>query len=744
INESHTLTAVTQIPIGPTLKDEYPEIAEQARILPQRDLYFERGEDTFKEDSVMMADSTIFKIFTISLIAGDPNTALSEPYTMVLSESMARKYFGTSDAMGQSIKTLAGSDFTITGVFRDLPSNVHLRFNGLQSSATIEEQIGSERFNDRSAGSFWNVNLYTYVLLAENTSPGTILDKFPEFYDKYMKQLGDQINGTFDLRITPLADIHFQKDELMYDLPRGNMNYVYIMGIIGLLLIVIACINYTNLTTARAVNRAREIGIRKVGGASRRTLRMQFLGESVIVAIIAGIASAFLTLLALPLFNQLTGGQFDWHVLVQPPVILFILGVSVVTGILSGIYPSTYLASFNPVSILKGNGYMKDRGGLRRALVVIQFLISSVMIIGSVIVALQMGYIRTKDLGFDEDRILLLTLNDTVIVNNVNAYIEEIKRHPAVEGVSLSTTSPGRFHGKQVMTAEDNNGEMQEETFNNFIVDYEYLAVMGIELVQGRFYDREFGSDQNNAFVVNEALVREMQWGDSAIGKQFIGTVNIDGANNPVGEVIGVVRDFHYGSLHNPIEPLVLICRDNAQFMRTLNVSVKGDQMQDVLEWIEQKRAAFNPAYPIQYSYLSDELDAMYEEEEVVFALVLSFTVLIIIIAALGLLGLSAFMTVKRTRETGIRRVMGASQNQILTLFLVQFSKWVIISNVIAWPVAFLVMRNWLQNFTFRIEFPYWTFIVSLLVSTIIAVVTVSWQSIKASRMNPAASIRTE
>ena len=322
--------------------------------------------------------------------------------------------------------------------------------------------------------------------------------------------------------------------------------------------------------------------------------------------------------------------------------------------------------------------------------------------------------------------------------------MEEIKRHPAVEGTALSTTAPGRFYGKQGMTLEDTDGEMQEKVLNNCFVNYEYLDVMGMTLVEGRFYDREFGSDENNAFVVNESLVKEMQWGAEAIGKKFIQGINIQGANIPVGEIIGVVKDFNYGSLHNPVEPLVMLCREDTRFMRTVGVRIMGNQMQEVLSWIEEKRAAFNPAYPIQYSYLSDELDTLYEEEKVIFALVISFTLLIIFIAALGLLGLSAFMTVKRTRETGIRRVMGASQNQILALFLMQFSRWVIISNIIAWPVSFFVMKNWLQNFTFRIEFPFWTFIISLLLSLTIAVITVSWQSIKASRMNPAASIRAE
>jgi putative ABC transport system permease protein len=267
---------------------------------------------------------------------------------------------------------------------------------------------------------------------------------------------------------------------------------------------------------------------------------------------------------------------------------------------------------------------------------------------------------------------------------------------------------------------------------------------MGIPLVAGRYYNREFGSDQNNSIVVNEAVVRAMQWGDSALGKKFKLAPNVQNITTPDAEVIGVVKDYNYGSLHNPIEPLVFVCRENVPFLRLLHIRVENDQMQDVLNWVVEKRNAFNPSYPIQYSYLSEELDSLYEEEHVVFALVISFTILIIFIAALGLLGLSSFMTVKRTRETGIRRVMGASQNQILSLFLIQFAKWVIISNVVAWPVAYFVIKPWLQNFTYRIDFPFWTFIISLLLSLTIAVITVSWQSLKASRMNPAASIRVE
>jgi len=745
ISEEQDLTAITQIPLGPTLKDEYPEIEEQTRLFPRPDFYFKHGEDTFKEDSIMLADSSIFSVFTIPFVTGDPNTALTAPFSMVISSSLAHKYFGSWDVVGESMEDLEGTTFNITGVFEDLPGNVHQRYNGLISTSTIEDMIGPERFNDRSAGSYWNVQTYTYVLMAENTTPDMVISKFPEFYDKYMAELGDQINASFKLRITPLADVHFQKDELTWDLPKGNMNYVYIMAIIAVLLIVIASINYTNLTTARATSRSKEIGIRKVGGANRSILRSQFLGESLAMAILAGLLAIVLSILILPAFNNLAGKEFNFTILLRPTVLIFIFGISILTGLLSGIYPATYLASFNPVSILKGNGVSsKDRGWLRKGLVIAQFIISSVMIIGAIIVAQQMGYIQKKDLGFDRDQILLLSLNDTAIINNVSAFMEEIERNPSVEGTSTSTTAPGRFFGMQVMTAEQNNGEMIEKTFNNIIVNHDYMDVMGLELKEGRFYDREFGSDLTNAFVVNEALVREMQWGDSALGKQFIPGVNIQGANTPVGEIIGVVKDFNYGSLHNPVESLLLRCFDNQNFMRTLSVRVAGGDMQGVIDWINEVRDSFNPAYPIQYSFLKDELDELYEEERVVFALVISFTLLIIFIAALGLLGLSSFMTVKRTRETGVRRVMGATQNQILMLFLTQFSKWVIISNILAWPLSYFVMKNWLQNFTYRIDFPFWTFIISLLLSLTIAVITVSWQSIKASRMNPAASIKVE
>ncbi len=746
ISGKQDLLALTQIPLAPTLKDEYPEVEEMTRLLGQPSLYFKKGEDVFKEDSMAFADSTVFNVFSFEFINGDIRTALVEPLTIVLSKSLALKYFGNTDIINKSIKSLDGSDYRITGVFKDFPQNTHLRYNGLISSKTIEENIGSERFNDRSANSFWNVACYSYVKLAEHTSSEMVLDKFPDFYDKYMRELGDRINATFDLRMTNIADIHYQKDELGYDSPKGNMNYIYILALIAIFLVFIASVNYTNLTTARAARRGKEIGIRKVAGATKPKLRAQFLGESMITAFMAGIIGTALVLIFLPVFNESSDKSFEIGVVFQPFVILYILGLILLTGVLSGIYPASFLSSFNPVAILKGASTGKsEKGILRKMLVISQFAISAFMIIGAIVVALQLNFIRSTPLGFDKEQIIAIQLNDSSIINNIDAFREELKRNPNIEGTALSTSLPGRFISKNVMSVENGIGEMEDKTVDNLIIDYDFLDVLGIKIKEGgRNFSREYGEDQESSFIINEALAREYNISEDAVGKRFRPGVLLDGQGPPEGKIIAVVEDFHYSSLHNPVKGMVLILNDNANFMRTLSVRTNGKNTAETLSWIENKREEFNTTYPFEYTFLEDEIDELYAQEKIIFTLFITFTILVLFISAIGLLGLSAYMTAKRTRETGVRRVMGASQGQILRLFLFEFTKWVLISNVIAWPIAWYVMKRWLENFEFRNDFPFWTFGVSLLVSLVIAILTVSWQSIRASRMNPANSIRVE
>ncbi|MDF1571526.1 MAG: ABC transporter permease [Bacteroidales bacterium] len=747
INGKQDLTAITQIPLAPTLKDEYPEIEEMTRILPNPGIYFRSGEDIFKEDSIALADSTIFNVFTIEMIRGDQRTALVEPLTMVISESMADKYFGSPDIINESLRNLDGSEYRITGVFKDLPRNTHLRFNGLMSAKTIEEQIGTERFNDRSANSFWNVAGYSYVKLAENTTAQMVLDKFPEFYDKYMKELGDRLEATFDLRMTNVADQHYLPEELSWDLPKGNMNYIYILAIIAIFLVFIAGVNYTNLTTARAAQRGKEIGIRKVGGASRGILRKQFLSESLITALMAGIVALLLIMILLPVFNGFSEKAFRLGDIFQWDILLFIVGLTLLTGILSGLYPAYYLSSFDPVAIMKGGSDgLREKGWLRRVLVVAQFVVSAAMIIGTIVVALQLTYMRNKPLGFDRDQIITLQLNDTSIVNNVEAFKEELKRNPVIEGAARSTSVPGRFFGKSVMTVESGEGEMQEKTVNSVFVDYDFIDVYGMKLKDqpnARKFSKEFGSDLQSSFIINEAVAREFNHGEESVGKRFRPGVSIDGQGPPEGQIIGVLEDFHFASLHNPVDGLMLRVNEGA-FLQTLSVRFAEGQAAEALDWIKETREKFNPTYPIQYAFLQDEIEELYTQERIVFSLFIAFTVLVLFISAIGLLGLSSFMTAKRTRETGIRRVMGATQNQIILLFITQFSKWVIISNIVAWPLSWLVMSRWLENFEFRKDFPFWSFGVSLMASLVIAILTVSWQSIKAARMDPARSLKAD
>jgi putative ABC transport system permease protein len=449
----------------------------------------------------------------------------------------------------------------------------------------------------------------------------------------------------------------------------------------------------------------------------------------------------------LPTFNGFSDKGFNISDIFQLKILLFVLGLTILTGLLSGLYPAYYLSSFNPVAIMQGgSGGLREKGIIRRMLVVSQFVISAFMIIGTIVVASQLSYMKNKPLGFDKDQIITVQLNDTSVVNNVGAFKEELKRSPVIEGSALSTSVPGQFFGKRVMSVETSEGEMLDKTVDNVIVDYDFIDVYGIRLKDQpntRKFSKEFGSDPESAFIINEAVAREFNHGEESVGKRFRPGLMLDGQGPPEGQIIGVAEDFHYASLHNPVNGLVLMVRE-APFMRTLSVRFAEGKGAEALEWIIETREQFNPSYPIEYSYLDEAIEELYTQEKIIFSLFIAFTVLVLFISAIGLLGLSSFLTAKRTKETGIRRVMGATQNQILSLFLTQFSKWVIISNIVAWPMAYFAMKRWLENFEFRNDFPFWAFAVSLLASIVIAILTVSWQSVKASRTNPASSLMSD
>ncbi|MFC2081326.1 ABC transporter permease, partial [Bacteroidota bacterium] len=743
-NKFHKFAA-TQIPLAPTLMDEYPEIVNYARCIQAGTLYFKNEDREFQEDSILYADSTFFELFTHPFIFGDTPTALARPNTIVITESLARKHFGKENSIGLTLTDINNNVYEVTGVIRDLPLNSHMKFNGLISAATIAERIGVDRFNDRSAGSFWNIGVYSFVLLGENSDFQDVLDKFPDFYDKYMREVGDQIKGNFNLMGTPLADIHLNPMDLEYDLAKGNRSYVYIFMFAALFILIIASINYMNMATARSSRRSREVGMRKVSGSSRALLIRQFLGESVFITLFSFLISLVLVHLLLPFFNELTGKSLNPGILEMKDIYLSGLGIAVFIGLLSGLYPAFYLSSFNPVIVLKGL-ISGGRGGetFRKALVLLQFTISVIMVIGTMIVSGQLKFMKTTDLGFNKDNMIIMTVRDTTLRKSYDSFREELLEHPDITAVSQSSGNPGNNVGILVQRIEGDGGELVDKGINLYSIGYDYPDMMGIKMLQGRSYDRNMGTDISKAFIINESAAKEFGWGDEAIGKKWQFGIQLEGPPNRDGEVIGVFRDFHYASLHNKVEPIVLILQDNPRNLPFINIRTSGKNTNSVIEFIDSKRIEFGDSYPFDYDFLADNLDEYYKEEIVIGKIFRYFTILTIFIAALGLLGLSAFMAQQRTQEIGIRKVMGSTVNGVVLLFIKEFSKWVIIANLIAWPVAWYGMNKWLQDFQYRIEITVWLFAAALFLSLLVALVTVSWQSIRVGLINPAVSLKYE
>jgi putative ABC transport system permease protein len=531
---------------------------------------------------------------------------------------------------------------------------------------------------------------------------------------------------------------------LEYDQPKGNRSYVYIFMFAALFILVIASINYMNMATARSARRSREVGVRKVSGSSRGMLIRQFLGESMLITLISFTLSLIIVKLLLPAFNELSEKSLHFGILAMSEVVLSGLFIALLVGVVSGLYPAFYLSRFNPVIVLKGLATGGGGGSFRKALVLVQFTISVVMIIGTLIVSGQLRFMKTTDLGFDKENLMIMTVRDTTLRKSFEPFREEIMTHPEILGAAQSNANPGGMVGIVVQRIEGEGGELLDKAVNRYSVDYNYVDLMGIEIKHGRNYDRSMGTDISKAFIINEVAAHEFGWSEEALGKRWQLGINLDGPPERDGEVIGVFRNFHYAALHNKIEPIVLVLQEDPLRMPLFNIRISGNNTQEVIAFIDEKRKEFGDHYPFDYRFLTENLDEYYKEEAVIGTIFRYFTILTIFIASLGLLGLSAFMAQRRTREVGIRKVMGSSVNGIVYLFIREFSKWVIISNLVAWPLAWFGMDKWLQNFQYRIDITAWIFSLALGLSLAIAVITVSWQSIRAALTNPADTLRYE
>ena len=721
--------AVAQIPLADELRDNYPAVENAVRFFGTGRNLYKYGDQQFYEEGFYLADSTVFDMFDYEFISGDKNTALDLPYSIVLTESISKKYFGTEDPMGKSIKNQQNEEYKVTGLIKDVPENSHFRFDALQSRSSIPGYQGS----------WGNFGVYTYIELPR----GYDLEKMYTSLDTIVAQKVDPIFKDVGISIKyelqPIADIHLHSKIQDEAESGGDISYIYIFGAIACFMIIIACINYMNLATARSANRGKEVGVRKVMVAQKPQLITQFITESVLIALISLLVSLVAIYLLLPAFNSVANKSIPFGYILQGPVILSLVGIVVFVGIVGGSYPAFYLSGFNPVNVLKGKGASKGGSVLfRKALVITQFSISIFMLISTMIVFDQLEFIRNKDLGFQKERVIKITLSERELRQRGPALVEKFKQSPLVEKVGMADASPGEGIGKLLIQVEDSEGKMVDRGVDLYSAGFDFVPTMGMEIVQGRNFSRDVISDTTYAVLVNEAMVKRMNWADP-IGRKFV-----FGSREPVEKrVVGVVKDYNQNSLYDVIEPLMIILNDN---LRNVFVRVREGDVRQSLASLESIWNEVNPNFPFEYNFLDQDFDSQYKADEKRSKIFTVFSALTLSIACLGLLGLAAFTTEQRTNEIGVRKVIGASVPSLIILVTKEFFILVAISMVMAFPVAWYFTDGWLQNFAYRIELTgeWLTFILSVLLAFLITMATVGFHVIRAAIANPVNSLRDE
>ncbi len=732
INQTYTCA-----PLPQTMIADFPEVKQATRIAGKWSIVVKFQDKAFYEDDILIVDSTFFDVFDFKLTSGDPATVLTKPNSVVITESTARRYFGEDDPVGKYLVVEEGGENIqnlVTGVVEDPPSNSHFHFDILAALSTF----------DFSRSTNWmNNNFKTYLVLKEGADYQTLESKFPAFIRKYIgedKTEYDQwlaAGNSWEYFLQPLKEIHLTSDLNGEIEPNGNILYIYIFSIVAIFTLLIACINFMNLSTARSTGRSKEVGIRKVTGAGRPLLIRQFLLESVIFSILAMILSAITVLITLPLFNNLTGKDFEYRDLFTISNIGIIIILALFVGIIAGAYPAFFLSSFRPAVIIRDVFRSGSRRSvLRTILVVFQFVISIALITGTIVVSRQLNYFQNKNLGFDKDQILIIH-RPQGLRNNVNVFKESLLNYPSIKKVSASSALMGMGFNNWGCHFEGSD-ENQWTTLNMFITDHDFLETYSMEMDSGRFFSREYPTD-SSGIVINDPAAKLFET-PGILGK----TITYGGEDN--FRVIGVIKDFHYESFHQVIRPAAFLLLPGiwGAGMNYLSVKMTGEDPAGTIKYIEDKWDEFSSGMPIEYTFFDEEYNRQYQNEIRTGKVLALFSILAVFIACLGLLGLSSFITEQRTKEIGIRKIQGASTARILNLLFREFVKWIVLATIIAWPLGYFLMKDWLENFAYRIEFPWFSLILSALVTLLIAIITISFQTIRAARANPAESLRYE
>lgn len=747
LNGNDIISAQTGLPVADVLIQDYPQVDETIRVRHYSPWFVKRKEsvETFKEENVLMADSNFFKFFSVPLIYGDAGTALNRPNTLVLDLETSQKIFGDVNPVGEVLVLDNSTDYEVGGVYEKIPQNSHFNHNMILSMTSI----------DWGQGNWLSTNFNTYVKLNEGVAKSELESKFPEMTEIYCGPLIEQFlnmnltefresGNALGFSLNPITDIHLTSDKEDELEANSDIKYVYIFSAVALFILALACINFMNLSTARSANRAKEVGVRKVMGAFRKQLIYQFLSEAILISFISFIVAYLLVLAAIPGFNLISGKELSSLVLFEPGFLATMLAIMLLVGMLAGSYPAFYLSMFKPVEVLKGKIRQGIKSGpIRSTLVVFQFSISIIMIIGTAIVFDQLSFIQNKKLGYDKDQIL--SVNDTFILNDqVQAFKEEAARNANIVSSTVAGFTPTSNSGNSDLYFKNSSAAPDESlVLNEARIDYDFVSTLGIGINEGRVFSKDFSSD-SSAVLLNQSAVAQFGFEDP-VGSMLYTYGGGDNDNdNPeviALRIVGVVEDFHYESLRSNISPLVMrLGGGNGTAMFKIQMA-NADQTIDHLKSTWEK---FAPGQPFDFRFMNDEFDAQYEEEQKVGQIFSIFAILAIAIACLGLFGLAAFTAEQKTKEIGIRKTLGASVSSIVNLLSKNFIKLVLISFVVAIPVSYFAMEYWLGDFAYRTTLKPVTFVLSGLAAIAIAWITISFQSWKAARSNPVKSLRTE
>jgi len=734
VGKMHANSAVSNHPIGPTLSRDYPEVLHATRIRPYMPrTLVEYKERQFFEEKIFYADNSAFDVFSFPMIRGDQKSALVTAYSLVITEKVAKKYFGDEDPIGKILRLNNDSDFTVTGIIKNVPQNSHFTFDMLCSFETLYRHNPEQR--EKWMGDF---NNYTYLLLQKNYDFRELEQKFPPLIDMHIGRILKLLGGKVEFFLQPLTSIHLHSNLEGEISGNSDIAYVYIFAVIALFILLIACINFMNLSTACSAKRAKEVGMRKVLGCHRGQLIKQFLSESMTYSFLAFFIALTLVQLALPLFRALSGTTLNFQFAEISWLVPCLIGFVFLVGLVAGSYPAFFLSAFRPVWVLKGHlkaGTANSR--FRSVLVVLQFAISIILIAGTGVIMNQLNYMKERRLGFDKEHVVVLPIMEGSIMQSIETIREELKSYTGVVSVAASSNVPGNGASRHNAFLPQGFELNESQMMGAISIDHNFISTLDMEVVAGRNFSLEFVADISKSALINETAAQEFGWVDP-VGK----TITELTGNGITKTVIGVVRDFHVESLHKKIEPLYI--ENEPSGFSYISIRIRPRNVSGTMDFLRKKWKEFDSTGTFDYAFLDESFDSQYRAEERLGTIFSYFTLFAIFIACLGLFGLASFTAEQRTKEIGVRKVLGASVYGIVILLSKEFAKWVFIANIIAWPVAYYAMNKWLQDFAYRTNMGVWIFILAGALALIIALLTVSYQAIRAALSNPVEALRYE